>query len=235
MASLRLDTIILPEIKGDAFYYLIQDLSQKEKIETVLEIGSSCGDGSTEAIVNGLSNNYNGAPQLFCLEVSVTRFEKLVEAYKDKPFVHCYNTSSVPLHGFSTAEEVKKFYHEENSIINIFPIELVLSWLEKDIKYVKDMNMNENGIERIKRENNIKYFSMVLIDGSEFTGRHELDSVYGANILLLDDIRGFKNYHNYKRLIRDPNYYLISQDWRVRNGYAAFSRVDGRGRVKEKN
>ena len=66
---------------------------------------------------------------------------------------------------------------------------------------------------------------MVLIDGSEFTGKPELDLVYGAKFILLDDIRAYKNYHNYKRLLNDKNYKLIEEQPFLRNGYAIFSKI----------
>jgi hypothetical protein len=37
---------------------------------------------------------------------------------------------------------------------------------------------------------------MVLIDGSEFTGIKEFEYIYGAKYILLDDIKGYKNYEN---------------------------------------
>lgn len=53
--------------------------------------------------------------------------------------------------------------------------------------------MTEKGIQKIKRENEIDFFDVVLIDGSEFTGFVELSEVYGAKWLLVDDINTFKN------------------------------------------
>jgi hypothetical protein len=65
----------------------------------------------------------------------------------------------------------------------------------------------------------------VLIDGSEFTGRAELDLVYGARFLFLDDVVSFKNYHNFHRLHRDSAYQLRGSDPHLRNGAALFERV----------
>lgn len=222
----ELNHVIPPEIKEDKLYYLIQELARTERVSTVLEIGSSTGEGSTEAFVNGLSENPHGAPRLFCMEVSKSRYAELARRYADKPFVHCYNTSSVPLIGFPTPEEVAEFYHTTKTALNDYPLEQVLRWLTKDIDYVWRSGADEDGIERIKRENAIDCFDMVLIDGSEFTGKFELDKVYGSRIILLDDINGYKNYYNYKRLINDPIYSLIAEDGKLRNGYAIFKRSD---------
>jgi hypothetical protein len=73
---------------------------------------------------------------------------------------------------------------------------------------------------------------MVLIDGSEFTGRAELDETYGAKFILLDDIRTLKNEFNYERLRADAFYTLVKENLDLRNGYAVFqarSSVPGKG------
>ena len=75
-AKSELDFLIPPEIKNDEFYVAIAKIAREGEIKTVLEIGSSSGEGSTEALVKGLLNNPN-QPQLFCLEISKTRFEAL--------------------------------------------------------------------------------------------------------------------------------------------------------------
>ena len=65
----------------------------------------------------------------------------------------------------------------------------------------------------------------MLIDGSEFTGRAELDEVIGARFLLLDDTLTYKNYDNVRRLEADERYRLVEADRCVRNGFAIFERV----------
>ena len=70
----------------------------------------------------------------------------------------------------------------------------------------------------------IDYFDLVLIDGSEFTGIEELNRVYGAKWILLDDIRAFKNHYNYHRLSKDPDYQLIEENHTLRNGHAIFTK-----------
>jgi 2-polyprenyl-3-methyl-5-hydroxy-6-metoxy-1,4-benzoquinol methylase len=100
----------------------------------------------------------------------------------------------------------------------------VVGWLQQDIEYVENSQLPQRGIELIKEENSIEFFDLVLIDGSEFTGEPELDLVYGAKYILLDDIRAFKNYNNYQKLKVDPNYELIEMNYFVRYGYAIFKK-----------
>ncbi len=222
--SSDLDRIIPPEIKDDAFYSAIYNLASTEKIQTILEIGSSSGDGSTEAFVKGISKNPNH-PTLFCMELSKPRFLSLQSHYKTNPSVNCYNASSVPLESFPSPEEVLLFMRTFNTSLRGFTEVEVTGWLKQDIEYVKNAKVPDRGIELIKFENSIDFFDMVLIDGSEFTGEAELILVYGAKFILLDDIRAFKNYHNYMRLLADPLYTLVEVNPSLRNGYAIFKKL----------
>jgi len=219
----KLDTIIPPEISDDEFYYLIRKLAAESHINTILEIGSSAGGGSTEAFVSGLRDNpYH--PHLFCMEISRPRFAELQQRYASEPSVHCYNVSSVPVSQFPSEKEVELFYRWVPSVLNHFPLERVIGWLRQDIDYVGSSEGSQDGIQKIKREQNIATFDMVLIDGSEFTGMAELEEVYGAEYILLDDINSFKNRSNYRRLQEDPAYSLLQENWTIRNGYAVFRR-----------
>lgn len=219
----QLDYLIGPEIKHDSFYNAIFELASKENIKTVLEIGSSSGDGSTEAFVLGLRQNPNN-PLLFCMEVSKPRYAALKKRYEKDTFVRCYNVSSVPLKSFPSEEEVSTFYNTTLTSLHDYPLTQVLGWLRQDIEYVKSAGVPQTGIQIIKAVNNIQTFDMVLIDGSEFTGIAEFDLIYGARFILLDDINAFKNYANYTKLMNDPNYTPIEVNHYLRNGYAIFEK-----------
>jgi ADP-heptose:LPS heptosyltransferase len=220
----ELDVIIPPEICGDEFYEVIKKLAAEANIHTILEIGSSAGGGSTEAFVSGIRDNKH-QPRLFCMEVSKPRFTQLQQRYSSESFVTCYNVSSVLLTLFPSEKEIELFYRWIPSGLNNFSLERVLGCLQQDREYVASAGVPQNGIQIIKREHGITTFDMVLIDGSEFTGMAELDQVYGAHYLLLNDINGFKNRNNYQRLKQDPSYSLIKENWSVRNGYAVFQKV----------
>jgi len=222
--SSDLDQIIPPEIKDDEFYHLILKLTKEEKLKTVLEIGSSAGGGSsTEAFVKGLREN-SGRPNLFCMEISKPRFKELKKRYAGYSFVKCYNVSSVSLDKFPSEKDLAGFFYSTKTGLNAYPLERVVGWLRQDIEYVKSSGVSVSGIQQIKDENDIHNFDMVLIDGSEFTGKAELNEIYGAKYILLDDINGFKNYENYRRLAADPDYDLIAENWKIRNGYAVFKK-----------
>ncbi len=214
---------IPPEIIDDEFYEVIRLLARTASISTALEIGSSTGEGSTRAFVEGLHDNSN-RPTLFCLEVSRPRFKKLVARYSQDAQVRCYNLTSVSLDRFPTETEVIEFYSSHESKLNRIPLPEVLRWWRQDLHYLARLPASQPGIQMIKQENGVETFGMVLIDGSEFSGRPELADVYGADYILLDDIGTFKNFGNHERLSSDPNYALRTRNESLRNGYAVFER-----------
>jgi hypothetical protein len=217
-----LDRLIGPEIKHDRFYRAIADVAATPGVRQMLEIGASSGEGSTEAFVHGALRNPDGPPELHCIEVSKPRFAALVERWRAYPFVHCHNVSSVPIESFPAAEEVARFHREVRSRLRRNRLEKVLGWLRQDTDYLREHGLSAHGIRHIRARHGIAGFDAVLIDGSEFTGRAELDEVYGARFLMLDDTRSYKNWDNARRLEADPAYRVVMKSRWLRNGFAIF-------------
>jgi hypothetical protein len=222
------DRLIPPEITNDRFSRAIVDVAATPGVCEILEIGSSSGAGSTEAWVLGALRN-PVCPRLHCVEVSTVRHAALAERWKDHRFVHTYNVSSVPLESFPTPADVTAFYRGVRSRLRRTPLDVVLEWLQADLTYVREHDLSGDGIGQIKVQHGLTGFDAVLIDGSEFTGAAELDAVYGARFILLDDTRTFKNWENARRLDADPAYALVRSSRWTRNGFAVFERI---GRVR---
>lgn len=219
-----LDSLIPPEITGDDFSEAIVEVASTLGVQEILEIGSSAGAGSTAAWVRGALANPE-LPRPHCIEVSTVRFAALSARWREHQFVNCYNVSSVPIECFPSAAEVETFYREVRSDLNRYPLESVLQWLRQDVDYLREHRLSGRGIREIKALHGIDTFDAVLIDGSEFTGSAELDEVYGARFLLLDDTRAFKNWKNVRRLGEDVRYRLHRESGSTRNGFAVFERV----------
>jgi hypothetical protein len=216
-----LDEPIAPEIQADPFYEAIVRVAATAGVSQILEIGASGGAGSTEALIQGALQN-PVRPTIHCIEVSAIRYQALKERHQALAFVRCYNVSSVASDQFPSRDQVVEFYSSVKSSLNDYPIATVLSWLDQDVTYVRKHGLDTNGIREVMSASGVDAFDAVLIDGSEFTGTVELNEVYGASYLLLDDVCSFKNYENNARLLADPNYVLIEASTRVRNGYAVF-------------
>ena len=220
------DRLIAPEILDDPFYEALKGLGTIEDLEHVLEIGSSSGEGSTRALVGALRLNRR-KPVLHCLEVSRARFAELQRAYRGYDFVRCYNMSSVASSRVAGEAEIRAFYDAHRTALNRYDLATILGWRAEGLQYLREHpELDRDGIAEIKKANGIARFDLVLIDGSEFTGAAELDDVYGATIICLDDTNAFKCHAARQRLMSDPRYEKLADDQTLRNGYSIFCRRD---------
>lgn len=220
---MSLDSIIAPEIRNDAFHEAIFSIAATQELRHILEIGSSSGEGSTDAWVQGIGQN-PCRPVLHCIELSKPRFNNLRGHYASNSQVRCYWASSVDVRQFPTEAEVAEFYNSVPSKLREYPLPQVLGWLREDIDYAKRNNAPSDGIAQALRNCGQNNFDAVLIDGSEFTGVPEFARIYGATFILLDDILTYKNWDVLHYLSQDPTYQAIMCRSDVRNGFAIFRR-----------
>jgi hypothetical protein len=224
MKDSDLDYLITPEITKDRFWRTIRRVASTAGIEHILEIGASSGGGSTSAFIAGILES-PGNPLLHCFEISKPRFESLKKRYTSCNFIRYYNNSTVSLDRFSTQTEVAEFRNRFRPKLRRPSIKTQFRWLQQDIDYIEKYGLSSNGIQLLKTKLGIYHFDVVLIDGSEFTGKAEMEDVYGSRFLLLDDILTFKNHENYRRLKSDSSYELLEKSRWLRNGYAVFKRA----------
>jgi hypothetical protein len=228
------DKVLPAEVLGDDFYLSLKELASASELTKILEIGSSSGEGSTRALVEGvLLRDSSDDVSIFCLEISKIRYENLISAYKDFQFVNIFRLSSVGLESFPSLNELRDFYRNVPSNLNNHTFDEVASWLRKDIEYLSLHNKelsNQlsthglNGIEYLKQEFGISSFDLVVIDGGEFLGWAEYELVRGSKYICLDDINTFKCRKAYDHLSADPDYLLYGENWHIRNGWAIFER-----------
>ena len=229
-ATERLGRRISAEIQNDAFFRALNTLARSPDVHTLLEIGSSSGEGSTQALVSALRERPDkDQVKLFCMEISQPRFEALTECYREDGFVHCFQKSSVPSSSFPPPEELAHFFrtvrYKYKPSKAEAKLEQALSWRQADLDYLAQSGCDAHGIRHIKQQHDIDVFDFVLIDGSEFTGERELYEVMGAKYIALDDIMTFKCWNAHQILKNSANYRMVEQSRRLRNGYSVFERV----------
>jgi hypothetical protein len=212
----------MPEILNDEFFCAIKECVKVFKSKTILEIGSWDGKGSTQSFIQSIVENKLSS-QLYCLEAQKDRYEQLVNNMKSFSFVKCYNRLSGTIKDLRSEQDIRDFIKKYPALlISQNPVEKVLGWRKQEDTW--PLGVLDNGIEIIKKENNIKNFDMVLIDGSEFTGVRDFELTIDSDVFLLDDINAMKNYENYLTLKNDKKYFLVKSNWHLRNGYAIFKR-----------
>jgi hypothetical protein len=218
-----LETIIPPEIHGCEFAALLTECAARPDIKTILEIGSSTGEGSTAAIVKGMGMVPH-EKVLFCVEMSEVRMAKLAQRYAGRHNIFPCFGSSVASGDYLTPYEVREFYEQKHTNLNNYPLDEVLQWLKQDLNACAACE-NQHVIETIRFTRDIHAFDMVLIDGSAFTGFAELQAVFGAKIIALDDIVDIKNMASFNYLLDNRDYRLLKTNPTLRNGYAVFERT----------
>jgi hypothetical protein len=211
-----LTDIITPEIYNDKFYHSLRQILDTYEINNILEIGASSGQGSTQCFLQYKENEC----KLFSIEISRERFNIL--KLNQTPNFFPYLGSSVNPSEYLTESEIADFHSRTKTNLNQYSLDTVLSWKEEELNYIKNNNTETGVIDKIKTENNIINFDLVLIDGSPFTGEAELKYVFGSKIIALDDINDIKCYDIYYLILNSGYYELVMEDWNIRNGFAIF-------------
>jgi hypothetical protein len=218
---------IAPEItENQNFYQIIKALASQTKHLTMLEIGASNGLGSTQAFIQGIllrEDRHN--VKLFCLELALAAFEELRTNTHMHDFVKCYQESSCAVADLPDWDDVLHFYTSKKTYLNDYSLETVRGWYDACLNYAVQAGRLENGIQKIKAENNIKNFDLVLIDGSEFTGEQDLCSTIGAKTIVLDDCMTYKCHQAFQMLMAHHSYHLVIANLDERHGYAVFRRA----------
>jgi hypothetical protein len=215
----------MPEIYYDDLFYLIKECVKHFKPKHILEVGSWDGTGSTQAFIQGITeNNLTEHSTLYCIEAQKCRFDILRNNTKDLPYVKCYCMLSGDLKDSRSEQSICEFLnnHPKLGVSTKYPKDEILSWKKREDEWAK--GVIPNGIIHIKNTNNINKFNVVLLDGSGFFGLADFRLTRDSDVFILDDINALKNYENYMKLKGDKNYKLLKEDWNLRNGYAIFAK-----------
>lgn len=220
-----LKDIIPAEIHDDELANEITKLVKMLRPATMLEIGSSSGEGSTQAFIRGMQERGADTGMLYCIEASRPRFERLKKNVAHMgDAVKPYHVTSVRDDEAMSDGEVRRFFGLLTGLVKLPVLDIgedrIISWHEDELNNVAEMDTPRDGIRQIMAENDIDIFDMVLIDGSPFTALAELALVHGAKIIVLDDIMAFKTFEVHQRMKRDREYRMYKTNETLRNGYS---------------
>jgi len=202
----------------DEFGQVIIDTVKKYNLQTILEIGSWDGTGSTKCFIEGLKTLKE--PKLYCIELRKDRFETLKENTKKYSWVECFNVSTISKKTFlyKSFDEIwnspyNKIENKDKSVVN--------EWFNDDIELIKTFSIGYLDHDK-------KFYDGVMIDGGEFSGYSEYKLVKDrTNVLFLDDYyNAFKTNQVVHELIKDPEWEVIAGNRYFRNGYAVFKRKE---------
>jgi len=218
----------VPEIVNDELARLVTELVVEYTPETIIEIGSANGLGSTQAFIKGVERaGIEGTCTMYCLEIIPERYRELLVNTKKYSFVQAVNASSVEVSEFMKPEEISCFLSDFPHLgIRQYGEDTVKGWLAQDIRTIKNNNLETGWLGKAFAYNQIgKESLVVLIDGSAFTGSAEFESVLGADVIIMDDTMDIKCWGAYERAKSLGEYELINENKQLRNGYAVFKRA----------
>jgi hypothetical protein len=212
-------------------YETLVDLSSREDVRMVLEIGSTDGRGSTMALREGLERNPN-FPQvrLFCIEAVQQMYDVLAKTRAS--YMKCYRVCSTPPEVHYTDAEIDRFFREDwpKNPFSCPAQRQEPAWHKRErdryAAYFFRERLPLKGIELIKERNQVETFDLAFVDGGTYSGRADVAAVYGAKYLVLDDIHTLKCLWIFEELKQDPKYELIMHHPCTKShfGYAAFRR-----------
>jgi hypothetical protein len=211
--------------QNDLFGKAIIDITKKYHINTILEIGSWDGTGSTACFYEGMKD-LQGHKSLVCLEVNEAKFKDLQLNTASCNWIECYNQSSISYNDLLCND----FDTIWNSPYNGIPKDdgfgeeskksLVRSWFDEDVSNLKQV---KTGYLVDKRDD---FYQGVLIDGGEFNGYSEYVLLKDrVNFLFLDDYyNAYKTRQVAFELLNNADWEVIAGNKQLRNGFAVFKR-----------
>lgn len=200
----------------DEFGQTIINVVRENNLQTILEIGSWDGTGSTQCFIEALKDVED--PKLFCIELRKDRFEQLKTNTQQYPWVTCINASTISKNTL-IHNNFDEIWNSPFNKIKGSNKETVKTWYDDDMKYITD---KDDGF--LDKDSN--FYDGVLIDGGEFSGYSEYKLVKDrTNVLFLDDYyNAFKTNQVARELLKDPEWGVIAGNKHWRNGYAVFRR-----------
>lgn len=204
-------------LPDNPLYMILYQLARHAPIQTILEVGSADGSGSTAILQSALQAD----SQLFCLEAEPDKYAALHQRYAADDRVITLPYVAVFPPRFPAWPDIVDHWQQGQSFLRHYPLGQIEGWYLGE-KALASRASEVSGIAWIQKEYGIDTFDMVLLDGAEFLGEQDYQAVKGARWIVLDDIQSYKNKAVMAELLADPDYFLLYHFDRWGHGCAAF-------------
>jgi hypothetical protein len=193
---------------GTPYGNLIYDLTRREDVNTIVEIGTWNGEGSTMCVIKSLMD-LKIKKEFISLELYPDMYEKanlFLSKYKD--YVTLLNGRII--------EYEDAFWFDHNSI-NFMSDEHARLYYKKDLVYLKTtIDVFEKIPEKI---------DLLILDGGEYTTYPEWVKLKDrTKIVVLDDSKILKCSKIRQEILDSGNYQILYDNLNVRNGFSVFEK-----------
>lgn len=195
-------------VRGSFLGEIIYNLTKREDVYDIFEIGTWNGLGSTKCIIDGIIDS-DSNKKFTSVELYPEMYNLAKENLKDySSYINMLNGSIIDYN------EMFWFDFHENQLI--FNYER--SWFDSDLK---NMKISNNVFDQVPSK-----IDLLILDGGEFSTYPEWNKLKDrTKIVVLDDTNVFKCYRIVEELLNDDNYiplHIIKND---RNGYCVFEKI----------
>lgn len=192
-------------LDDEAGWY-IKNICGREDVNTIVEIGTWNGRGSTFCIYDSIKNTEK---RLISLETWKEMYDFAFDFYKDKKEVSIIN-------GY-ISNKLLDFHSLDDSFFTDYDKNLKLSWYNEDLK---NINNCKNVLDKIPEK-----IDFLILDGGEYSSWSEyLILKDRSRIIFLDDTRPptIKNFMAREDLLKTRK--VIVDNLYARNGYCIFEK-----------
>jgi len=180
---------------------IIHDVASQPDVQTIVEIGTWNGYGSTKCIYKAIKNTHK---KLLSFEIDKSMYDEAMAFYKDKPEVEIFcgyiSDKFVDLNNLDTM-----FFTDSS-------IDIKKQWLNSDIENIKKcQSMLHKVPEKI---------DFLILDGGEFSSLYEYEMLKNrSKYIFCDDTKApcIKNYEVRLDLIK--NHHMMIDNQNERNGF----------------
>ena len=198
----------------------LYQLAKSPEVQSVLEIGTWNGQGSTYCLALGLRES---GGRLVTLESSKAMFDEAAKFYRSKrlPVEVIYGSSIHPddFPPFSHFAEIDGGGEYRDR----WPV-----WYQQDLEAARS-SANPGALKQVIEKHSA--FDLVYLDGGEFTSYQDYQEVAPiSTYLVLDDcnpLTVLKNVRARQELLASPQWELLKDEMDDRNGWSAFRKIGG--------
>jgi hypothetical protein len=194
-------------INGSTMGQMIYDITKREDVNNIFEIGTWYGLGSTKCVIDGI------------IDSKVNKNFISIELYKEM-----FEIAKINLQPYS--EYVKLLFCTIVDYSEMFwfnfedldPIHYDKKWYYNDLERIK---VSENVLDQVQEK-----IDLLILDGGEFSTYPEwLKLKSRSKFIFLDDTNALKCKRIREELLNDDNYKTLLDEPNDRNGFSVFEKI----------
>ena len=194
--------------RGSSLGEIIYNICLQEDVNTIVEIGTWNGMGSTKCIYDAVSIK-SGDYSVNTLECNADFYSKCIENYKALPKLKNFNFILGTI--IEPEENINPISNFDDKFFNQYSRLIQSGWRNEDVENCKNV---KNVFEIIPEK-----IDLLILDGGEFSGFAEFNKLKDRSVyFILDDTNTIKNYR-VANLIRNHNEFEVLHDSNERNGF----------------